>query len=830
MSEAKKNCNGLTKNHFSGSLTRSNSTKKGEFLDKVDNKYEKNAYFYSYFSSINSAKISRRKKSCPKLRSYTFEREHDWEMSQTNNYIKYDDTVLQETNSIFQNKINMNGKPKFINDKIKVIPKKLKKKGVQESSKEVRIDKNKGIKLSEENKFDIKINYPDFINRIGISKEAQIFQVIDEINEELKKEPCNPDELIPKIKLLYEVSPIIDPLNISDPLLNTDDFDIFRKNTEKNFVFQINLCNLLSIINLLYIIIEDQNKFIECLDKLGLNFSFVKRYAIPTNKEIDLVLLAPESSKLYNYISTYGKELFSKDSTYYKTAEIFSNSQDKQLSDEGYYFEQYSSMNLLNKIGEENYQINPKMLYYLKPEGTTKLKSKHLIKKPESYEFSETYKKADGTTFEGYNEIDICFTLSKNIEIKENENLSTLKYSSEEEEVIQGPILLEKDMRYITEIKSNIKDIVSKKSLADIKKKYNRFNEAFENIEKVQNIKTHNKKSTLLLLSDKSIIEVKNQIKSNHLNENFIYSNPQVGMSFIFELNDKINYINRKTSIEIATLKENNLEKNNQIATFQTKIQNNEKEITALQTKIQNNEKEITALQTKIDNNEIENANLKNEMMHMNFDKYDIKKETLKHFNFIKPDLLTESLLKKSSVSDNIMNSLGDLYSCFYSISKSYLDIMRFQGKKTLYEDIKPFIGKRLETVEEVEQWKGIYEKISTKSKKNSTFSKYYQALLKFLFGEKYVSDNLTSIDKDILSEEKSDKREMVKKLILFLEVCEENDSITSIEQKFQSVVFYICIKLEIVNVMINIFAKKKAMDVMFTELISCINQENVYF
>ena len=320
MSEAKKNCNGLTKNHFSGSLTRSNSTKKGEFLDKVDNKYEKNAYFYSYFSSINSAKISRRKKSCPKLRSYTFEREHDWEMSQTNNYIKYDDTVLQETNSIFKNKINMNGKPKFINDKIKVIPKKLKKTGVQESSKEVKIDKNKGIKLSEENKFDIKINYPDFINRIGISKEAQIFQVIDEINEELKKEPCNPDELIPKINLLYEVSPIIDPLNISDPLLNTDDFDIFRKNTEKNFVFQINLCNLLSIINLLYIIIEDQNKFIECLDKLGLNFSFVKRYAIPTNKEIDLVLLAPESSKLYNYISTYGKDLFSKDSTYYKNS------------------------------------------------------------------------------------------------------------------------------------------------------------------------------------------------------------------------------------------------------------------------------------------------------------------------------------------------------------------------------------------------------------------------------------------------------------------------------------------------------------------------------
>ena len=535
----------------------------------------------------------------------------------------------------------------------------------------------------------------------------------------------------------------------------------------------------------------------------------------------------------------------------------------------------------MNKIGEENFQINSKMLYYLKQKAAKKLISLHLINKPKSYEFSKTYKKKDGTDFQGYNEIDVCFTLSKDIKIEENENLSALKYCDNTKNVIQSSIQLEKDIRYITEIKSNIKDIIDKKSLSEIKKKYQRFNEAFKNIKKVQNIKTHNQKSSLLLLSDKSIKEVKIAINSNQLKENFIYSNPQVGMSFIFELNDKINYINNKTSKEIATLKEainngkskivnskepnnndiseittlkvtiknniseiatlkeatatNNLQKDKEIATLKETIATNnlqtDKEIATLKETIATNnlqkDKEIATLKEKIKDNE-------SDMKYLKYDIYDIKRESLQNFNFIKPDLLAQNHSANKEVSIKVMNSLGELFSCFDSLSKSYLEIKRIQGEKTLYEDIKPFIGKYLETNEGIEQWKVIYEKISKKAKKNSVFSKYYQSLSKLLFGEKYINNNLNSIDKDILSQENSEKRNMINKLILFLEVCTENEKINLIESKFQSVLYYICLNLEIKTVMNELFKigkeNKTPLSDIFTELISCINAENVNF
>ena len=383
------------------------------------------------------------------------------------------------------------------------------------------------------------------------------------------------------------------------------------------------------------------------------------------------------------------------------------------------------------------------------------------------------------------------------------------------------------------------------------------------------------------MLSDKSIKEVKIAINSNQLKENFIYSNPQVGMSFIFELNDKINYINNKTSKEIATLKEainngkskivnskepnnndiseittlkvtiknniseiatlkeaiatNNLQKDKEIATLKETIATNnlqkDKEIATLKETIATNnlqkDKEIATLKEKIKDNE-------SDMKYLKYDIYDIKRESLQNFNFIKPDLLAQNHSANKEVSIKVMNSLGELFSCFDSLSKSYLEIKRIQGEKTLYEDIKPFIGKYLETNEGIEQWKVIYEKISKKAKKNSVFSKYYQSLSKLLFGEKYINNNLNSIDKDILSQENSEKRNMINKLILFLEVCTENEKINLIESKFQSVLYYICLNLEIKTVMNELFKigkeNKTPLSDIFTELISCINAENVNF
>jgi len=43
-------------------------------------------------------------------------------------------------------------------------------------------------------------------------------------------------------------------------------------------------------------------------------------------------------------------------------------------------------------------------------------------KSQEIYSFPAINKRADGKTFEGYNEMDICFTMPEDAEIKENAN------------------------------------------------------------------------------------------------------------------------------------------------------------------------------------------------------------------------------------------------------------------------------------------------------------------------------------------------------------------------------------------------------------------------
>ena len=87
-----------------------------------------------------------------------------------------------------------------------------------------------------------------------------------------------------------------------------------------------------------------------------------------------------------------------------------------------------------------------------------------------------------------------------------------------------------------------------KTKLKKIKKVYNRFLEAFTNVEITQRIKLASEESKLILVCDKSISEVKEKINqdSDLQENNIIYSNPQVGMNLIFRLNDKIINLNNR--------------------------------------------------------------------------------------------------------------------------------------------------------------------------------------------------------------------------------------------------------------------------------------------
>ena len=513
MSQAKENCNGKRKEiHTSESLNTSENNKS---FKKNYTKSEEHKNLHLNFSSIKSALIPGKRKSFSKINPCNIKDDFDGKNSKVNGHIKANEQKIKINNSISIQNDKINGTLKLAKDKTKETTKKVEKKKVNEDEKEIKVD-NKELKSSKTYKLDITQDYPSFINNLGISKNSEIIKVIDEINNNLRQKVIGLDKLTPKIQLLIEINPIINPFNNSIKLLEPKDFDIFDKKSHTKMMYEMNLNNLISIINLFYTIIQDNNKFIEYLDKLCLNFSFVKRDKDSKNNEVDLVLLAPEPGKLYNYLSTYGKDLFPNDINNYKEANIFTNSNEKQILDEGYYFEQYSAMNLLNKIGEKKYQINPKILYYIKKEAVENLINLGIICPQKSFSFPSANIKKTGKKYYGYNEMDICFTINENIEIKENENLCFLKYKDDKTEIINNSIEFKKDTRYIFEIKSNIQEVTQDDKLEDIKNKYEKFKEAFENIEKVQKIKIDNKANELIILCNKSIIQVKNEIKKKN--------------------------------------------------------------------------------------------------------------------------------------------------------------------------------------------------------------------------------------------------------------------------------------------------------------------------
>ena len=336
-------------------------------------------------------------------------------------------------------------------------------------------------------------------------------------------------------------------------------------------------------------------------------------------------------------------------------------------------------------------------------------------------------------------------------EIKGNENIKFFSKEKESKEIEQkDSYIFKKDITYFIEIKESIFGIKDK--LDETEKHFARFKNSFLNAK----IKK-NKEDKLIFICDKSMLDLRKEYKKGRIKEDIIYSNPQVGMRLIFELNDRIKHLSKNV--------ETNDEKMSALK------QENAKEIAALK---KENDQKISALQTKIE--EFEKMLLK--------DVYNECKNTLENFSFLKPGLILLHLKGNKNLSELFMKSLEELFDCFNRLSNNYLKIAKYEGKESLYNNIVPFIGEVIKNDEDIKKWKNIQKTIENKINTNSKFSPYYKGLLEFLFGQKYINGK-GEIDLDILSKEKSDNRNYVKKLILFLEVCDLNESIKLIEEKF---------------------------------------------
>lgn len=766
--------------------------------NSLSEKSQKSSFANSYFSSFSLAQTETGK-SLQKLGSISPNRnsinglyKNKYQAKSTEKLKQNNDSSNIPKKTIIKKDIKLSDKKIFQNNKI-IEPNKV---------SELKNTKNIKIKLSKEiveqnEKVSKDVYYPDSNNYIGISKEIQISEAVKELNISLKQKPYKVDEIIEKLKLFFLICPIINEFKNTKILLEQKDFDIFNKRNEKKFLFEINLVNLISIINLVYTITENVNQFNKCLDKLNINFSFVRRDANSNKNEIDFLLLAPISQTLYNDISTYGKNLFPLGSSNYHEAVRFINSIDKQNFDEGYFFEQYTAMNLLDKIGEEKCKINSRIIYYLKKDTVLNLMKCGIINAPELFSFPVSNTKSNGESFEGYNEMDICFTMhEKDVIIKENENLKFFSNNTE-----KNSITLRKNIMYIIEVKLSIDTIIGE--LEKTKKHFKRFSEAFQNVRIAQKINLSFKEAKLLLICNRSILEVKKSILKNELRDDLVYTNPQIGMNFILALNDRIK----------------NLKRN--ITSIDNKISEKEHEIKSIKNLIGEKDNQISSLITRINN--LERSNY--------YNVYEECRNNIKNFDYVKPGLIISISKKKQTLNLKGIESWESLFDSFEKLSKFYLDIKKLENEETLYKTIEPFIGITIEKEEDINTWKAIKERIAKKANGKSMFSIYYKGLLDFLYGKKYLNNKNGEMDLD-LKLNNSNTRRYIKKLILFLEVSEKNKDLNQIVSKFQAVTIYICYKIGIPDKILTLFELQKNENEAETEqtimkLISSLNKEN---
>ena len=532
--------------------------------------------------------------------------------------------------------------------------------------------------------------------------------------------------------------------------------------------------------------------FLEYINKLEIYFSCVSDEKSSGN---DIVMLAPVSENLYNYLSTYGGEMF-KDEALRKKAFNYVRSYNKFEFDKGYYFEDMNSINLLNYIGEGNYILLPKVIYYIKENTAKKLNKLNIISIPNEFKFHDPSK--DVKEYKGYNEIDLAIKIKKDICIETNENFKLIpkneylnfktanKDNSDEPKKISIPIEFKEGDYYLFEMKINPNSIVN--SINDIRKKYSRYIDALKNTKIIQNFKFEESKFNLAFVCNNSYDDAK--LATKEVKEDVIYSNPQVGLSILLKYDKKFKYLNEK----VDSIKNDNEQLKKEKEEFNTKL-------AAIKNDNEQLKKEMEEINTKL--KEL-NENLKNYIKQMEYDKEIIQYNNSRlYLTYISNPMKVIFLIQTKSGREDTIKRYSRLYDCFEHVSTFYKRMK--ERENDLCIRIIKYIGKDIKEEKEKEEWRSIKTEI-LKRYENSV---YYKGLVIFLFGEDY--NNKDKEDFSILSGNNSEIRKYVKNFIIFLSIFMDNSHNEDIEDKFQSVIVYIAEKMIGMKLISELFDKARA-------------------
>ena len=537
--------------------------------------------------------------------------------------------------------------------------------------------------------------------------------------------------------------------------------------------------------------------FLKYINKLEFYFSYVTDEYTLTN---DVVMIAPISENLYNYLSAYG-------------GEMLIHSLSKFNFDRGYYYEEMNSINLLNYIGESNYKFLLKIIYYIKENSAKKLSILNIISISDNFKFHDPSK--DFKEYKGYNEIDLALKIKKDIFIDTNENFKLIpkneylnfqpanRGNSDEPKNISTPIKMKEDNYYLFEIKLRPDSIMN--DIDNIRIKYKRYIDALKNTQIIQNFKFDERKFNLVFVCNNNYEDTTLANSNKEVKENVIYSNPQVGLSMLLKYDKKFKYLDDKVE----------------------SIKNDNEQLKII------NIKEKKEFDTKMNQLGNEINNLKNYINKIEYDRklseYNISRNSL---NVISNPIKVLYLIQTQNIyRKDAIKRYEQLYNCFENVSRFFKPIK--ERENDLCIKIIKYIGKDIKEENEKEDWRSIKREILNKYGS----SVYYKGLVLFLFGEDHESQE----DFSILSGNNSEIRKYVKNLIIFLSIFMDNSPSDDIEDKFQSVIVYIAEKIigmkpinELFDKAKNIIEKKKddkenkkIIKSLMQDIISSFNSQN---
>lgn len=225
--------------------------------------------------------------------------------------------------------------------------------------------------------------------------------------------------LIEELKYLRENCPFVEKFT-DEILITKNELQIFEKDEPTDYAQIVNAQNVINIINFLYdIFSENINSFISYLSKLNIYFSYIK--CENTHKTIDCVLMCSIPPIIYNHISTNGYKGFKKNKmkSEKKSQNIFDEKNSKDLEN---CYENMISFNLIDKIGINNCENYPTIIYFINENLAQKLISKKIISIPYK-DFRINTKKKN----RGYQKINMNIKMKNDIHLLMNYNFLSLK-------------------------------------------------------------------------------------------------------------------------------------------------------------------------------------------------------------------------------------------------------------------------------------------------------------------------------------------------------------------------------------------------------------------